>query len=363
MALPTKDQISNSIESGGNICDPKLIGYNTIEGVIGPECYSGGFCLVYPVSNGKNKYAFRVWHTEIEGIKERLIKISQYLDTHKLPYFVDFCYVENALRVFDDEGNQQTIDAVTMEWVNGKNLVAYIDTIVSDASLSDTEKKKKIATLASRFKEMVCKLHQINVAHGDLQHGNIIVDDDESLKLVDYDSVYVPTFINEEQVTSGMAAYQHPCRKNRTFMSSKFDDFFSEQIIYLSLLCFSEDLTLWEPLEERDEYSLLFTEADYLSLSASTQYKKIRRLPNKEIQLLLDELEQNLSYPDITHIRPLELVLKNKYEEQPNSVFLEDNDISFLLGDQKKKAVYKDNRIQLPDFDEEAARQRYSQNQ
>ena len=83
MALPTKDQISNSLESGGNILDPRLAGYNTIEGVIGPECYSGGFCLVYPVSNGTNKYAFRVWHTEIEGIKDRLKKIS-YIRNHPL---------------------------------------------------------------------------------------------------------------------------------------------------------------------------------------------------------------------------------------------------------------------------------------
>ena len=361
MALPTKDQICNSLEAGGNILDPKLVNYNTIDGVIGPECYSGGFCLVYPVTDGVSKYAFRVWHTEIEGIKDRLKKISTYLSAHPLPYFVEFEYVDNALQVYDD-GNRQTIDAVRMEWVNGKNLVSYIDDIVSDSTLADDEKCQKLRNLASRFKEMVSNLHQANIAHGDLQHGNIIIGTDGSIKLVDYDSVYVPTFTNEEQVTSGMAAYQHPCRKGKMFQATKYDDYFSEQIIYLSLLCFAEDLSLWEPIEDRDEYSLLFTETDYTSLSTSSLYNKICKFTSPEILCLLNELNQNLSFSDTEHIRPLEEVLVNKYEVQPESVPITPIDIDDLLGSSPKHATYKPMSIEEPQFDENAAIARYSQN-
>ena len=362
MALPTKDQISNSLESGGNILDPKLVGYNTIEGVIGPECYSGGFCLVYPVSNGTSKYAFRVWHTEIEGIKDRLKKISSYLVAHPLPYFVEFEYVDDALRVLDDNGNEQTIDAVRMEWVNGKNLVSYIDSVISDPSITDSDKKQKLSNLALEFRKMVKILHREDIAHGDLQHGNIIITPDGGIKLVDYDSVYVPTFTSEEQVTSGMAAYQHPCRKNHVFPASKADDFFSEQIIYLSLLCFSEDLSLWEPIDERDEYSLLFTEADLNSIQNSKLYKRVSLLANSEIQQLLAELTQNLSYSDTQNIKSLEDALINSYVNQPLNVEIGEDILQDILGPQTHKATYKKKTVDLPDFDETAALARYSQN-
>lgn len=362
MALPTKDQISNSLESGGNILDTKLAGYNTIEGVIGPECYSGGFCLVYPVSNGTCKYAFRVWHTEIEGIKDRLKKISSYLVAHPLPYFVEFEYVDDALRVLDDNGNEQKIDAVRMEWVNGKNLVSYIDSIISDTSINDSEKKQKLLDLASEFKNMVKNLHEADIAHGDLQHGNIIISPNGNIKLVDYDSVYVPTFTNEEQVTSGMAAYQHPCRKNQVFQASKKDDFFSEQIIYLSLLCFAEDLSLWDPIDERDEYSLLFTESDINSLQNSPLYKHVRQFSNPEIQQLLSELRKNLSYSNTENVKSLEDALINNYVCAPSSVQIEADLINDLLGPQKQKATYKKASVEIPEFDEAAAQARYSQN-
>ena len=362
MALPTKDQICNSLEAGGNILDPKLAGFNTIDGIIGPECYSGGFCLVYPVTDGVNKYAFRVWHTEIEDIKDRLKKISAFLSAHPLPYFVEFEYVDNALQVYDDDGNRQTIDAVRMEWVNGKNLVSYIDSVISDSSLSEIEKSQKLRNLASCFKEMVYNLHQANIAHGDLQHGNIIIEADDSIKLVDYDSVYVPTFTNENQVTSGMAAYQHPCRKVQKFKATKDDDYFSEQIIYLSLLCFAEDLSLWEPIDERDEYSLLLTEADLSSLSNSLLYKRLCKLTNPEIQCLLSELYQNLSYNDTKQIRPLEKVLINNYEVQPEGVSIDSSEFEDLFGKPKKQATYKPIATEEPEFDESAAMKRYSQN-
>lgn len=362
MALPTKDQISQSVETNGNILDPRLAGFNTIEGVLGPECYSGGFCLVYPVTDGTEKYAFRVWHTEIEGIKDRLKKISSYLSTHPLPYFVDFDYVAEALNVYDEDGNSQKIDAVRMQWVEGKNLVLYIDSIISDSSLSESEKSQRLKDLAMRFKTMVGELHNVSIAHGDLQHGNIIVADDGSILLVDYDSVYVPTFTDEEQVTSGMASYQHPCRKNNNYIASKADDYFSEQIIYLSLLCYAERPSLWESIEERDEYSLLFTESDLSDISRSLLFKDLCQIQDTEIQKLLQELEKNLSFPDTSQIRPLEDVLINSYEMQPEGKQLDEDDISSLIGDVKPKATYKKQIDEVPDFDEQAAQSRYSQN-
>lgn len=363
MALPTKEQISQAIEQDGNILDPQLTGYTTVEGLIGPESYSGGFCIVYPLTNGQKKYAFRVWHTEIDGIKDRLKKISNYLHTVSLPYFVEFDFIEKALSVSDDDGNVQEIDAIKMEWVEGLTLVQYIDQVVNDSELSETEKKDRVLSLAERFRAMVKDLHSKSISHGDLQHGNICVLEDGSIKLVDYDSVYVPTFTTEEQITSGMASYQHPLRKTSVLKADKTDDYFSEQVIYLSLLALSEDLNLWEPIDERDENSLLFTENDYEDVNTSNLYNKLKTfVQNRRIQVLLEELSLNLSKSDLTTLRPLEDVIANKYAETPNGIELQVDDILSLLGPIKPKQTYKKQDTQQPVFDEGAARKRYAQN-
>lgn len=370
MALPTKDQICKAVENSGNILDPRLRGFNTIEGIIGAECYSGGFCIVYPVTNGSQKYAFRVWHTEIDGIKDRLKKISAYLASIQLPYFVEFDYVDGALRVIDEDGKIQDIDAVRMEWVEGKNLVQYLDSIISESSFSEDEKKSRIRALADKFLTMVTELHQKKIAHGDLQHGNIIVSANEEIRLVDYDSLYVPTLINEDQVTSGLAAYQHPARRSSAMKCSEQDDYFSEHIIYMSLLAFSLDLGMWEPIESRDEHSLLLNDRDILEISqgqTNVVFDKLNAINDPNLQILLAEIRKNLSSPTLGQIQPLETLLssltssRDKYKAPPSNgaVTLEDGEFDWAQA--PKKPTYGKQEI-TTNYDENAARQKYAKN-
>lgn len=367
MALPTKTQISDAVEAKGNILDPKLSGYTTIDGIFGAEMYCGGFCMVYPLVNTQNKkYAFRVWHQEINGIKERLMKISAYLHLHPNPYFVDFDYVENALQVPDAYDACQQIDALRMEWVSGKNLIDYLNEIIISAK-DDAQKKSEVSSLAEKFKDMVISLHNSHISHGDLQHGNIMVTVDGALKLVDYDSVYVPTFTNEKQITSGLVGYQHPCRKNNNQIATEKDDYFSEYIIYAALLAYAEDLSLWEELGDeenpRDEYSLLFKESDLLNPQQSEIFEKINGLNNSTLSELIDIIRNTLSKPDCNQLEPLEtLQPSKKYLEQPDGVIIDDDFIKQLGKSRNaKRPTYKRPTIE-PDFDEVEARKRYAQN-
>ena len=365
MALPTKTQISDAIESINNVLDPKLVGFKTVDGILGAEMYCGGFCMVYPLENNVGKrYAFRVWHQEIDGIKERIKKIATYLNSINNPYFVEFEYIENALNVPDTSGDQQ-IDAIRMDWVSGQNLIGYIDSIINGTD-TQTQKKQAILDLAEKFKEMVISLHKNHISHGDLQHGNIMVTPNDQLKLVDYDSVCVPTFTNEVQVTSGLIGYQHPCRKNLNSIASEKDDYFSEYIIYASLLAYAEDMTLWEAIDDednpRDEYSLLFKESDLLNPTQSQLFNDLKKYNNLTLNKLLDALISVLNQADCTQLQPLELLMpSNKYIEQPTVVVLDDDFLSELGAPRTKRATYKKQIIQS-NFDENEARKRYTQN-
>lgn len=50
---------------------------------------------------------------------------------------------------------------------------------------------------------MCKKLHEKSIAHGDLQHGNILVDSNGNIYLIDYDSMFVPSLEKERDIIKG----------------------------------------------------------------------------------------------------------------------------------------------------------------
>lgn len=272
MPLPTIESIKTTIEKfhATHIHDAKLNGYKPIPGLLGPMFYPGGFGVVFPLENSSgHKYAFRVWHKEIQGIRDRTNRIAHYLQTLNLPYFVEFDYLSGGLTV-EEDGGQQTVDTVRMDWIEGDNLHDFITNSKEDDS--PAEFKRKMRELAGNFKKMFKDLHQVGISHGDLQHGNVVIKEDLSIKLVDYDSVFVPTIQGEGQITSGLTGYQHPIRKTTCTHASAYDDYFSELIIYSGLLALSVMPKLWpEDEEEIDNFSFLFTENDFDSIIKSTK--------------------------------------------------------------------------------------------
>jgi hypothetical protein len=83
-----------------------------------------------------------------------------------------------------------------------------------------------------------------NIAHGDLKHDNIIVNDNLDLVMVDYDGIYIPTFKGLESSELGTSSFQHPLRKNTDF-NERIDDF-SILTIYTSLVAFEQQSSTFQ---------------------------------------------------------------------------------------------------------------------
>ena len=97
--LPSIEEIKNTISDPRNILVSRLNGYSPIPGLLGPEQYPGGFSIVFPFTNGRDKKALRIWHKEIPEIKKRTSQISSYLSQNtQLDYFIDYEYINNADR-------------------------------------------------------------------------------------------------------------------------------------------------------------------------------------------------------------------------------------------------------------------------
>ena len=77
-----------------------------------------------------------------------------------------------------------------MDWVEGVPLDDYIT--------KNYQIRARILSLTYHFLEMLTVIRKENIAHCDLQHGNILVVGDE-LKLVDYDGMYIPGFRRKEE--------------------------------------------------------------------------------------------------------------------------------------------------------------------
>lgn len=268
--------------------------------------YSGGYTTVFPFHKQTgNKVAVRLWIADIGDAKKRSLEISNYLENLNNAYFAGFKYIDDAVLV---NGNLHPI--VLMDWVDGQTLKEYINFNIKNAS--------KILGLAENFKEMTAYFHKENIAHGDLQHGNILVKNDGSIVAIDYDSMFIEPLNGMSDTIKGLPGYQHPARNSNQFVSSRLD-YFSELVIYLSLLIYAETPKLWEDYYETED--LLFSKDDFANPNNSKLINSHLKSSNPTISELTEKMIEELKATDINQLRPLEELLVNRREVAKDNIF------------------------------------------
>lgn len=261
-----------------------------------PFVYVGGFNMVFQLTHKSKKWAFRVWHVPMGENEERYLKISKYLTSKKLPYFADFIYDEKGILI-----NGELVDTIRMEWLAGMLLKEYIE--------KNLENSKLLVLLAENFLKMYQDLRDNKISHGDLQEGNILVTEKGDIKLVDYDSICIPEIEGQKELVTGLKGYQHPTRFKGGKASLKAD-YFSELIIYISILGIAEKPELWDKYQVKDTQYLLFSETDFDDLENSKIYKDLSGISLK-IDKLIAILIEYLKTAHYTELRPFSLYLKS----------------------------------------------------
>lgn len=255
--------------------------------------------MVFPYETASRKYAVRCWHVNIVDIQRRTKLIAEAIHASKLPYFVGFKYIPEGL--ITAQGVQAI---VVMDWVNGKTLKGYISEHINDSSA--------LKELADRFKAMVSDLHKHHLAHGDLQQGNTMIRDDGSLVLVDYDSMYTPAMNGFTDDIKGLAGYQHPARWKNRFPNETID-YFSELVIYTSIIALAKYPNLWRELNLEDTETMLFSSEDIFSKGSSPIFTKLDE--DSELKLLSDRIKEYLQKDSITELKPLESSVGDSIKE------------------------------------------------
>lgn len=289
MSINKQDIVTAILNSDTFLKVPELKGAKPrIESNGKPYAFTGGFNMVFQLEHQNKKWAFRVWHVPMGEHTDRYRKISKYLSEKKLPYFADFIYDEKGILV-----NGNLLDTIRMEWLEGKLLKEYLEENLGN--------KNKLTKLANDFLEMCKTLRENKISHGDLQEGNILISRNGNIKLVDYDSICIPEIEGQKELVTGLKGYQHPSRFKAGKASLKAD-YFSELVIYLSILALSENSNLWNKYQVKDTQYLLFTETDFEDFANAEIYNDLQKLSNsiKSLTRILNSYLSENNYLNLT---------------------------------------------------------------
>ncbi|NBB84678.1 MAG: hypothetical protein GVY12_00435 [Bacteroidetes bacterium] len=250
-----------------------------------PRAITGAFAAVFPMHRDGQRWAVKCFLTDVEDQRTRYRAVATHLHEADLPYTVPFDYQPQGIRV---EG--RVLPIVKMAWAPGTSLYAFVDDHRDDPEV--------LRTLAGRWAAMLQELRAANIAHGDLQHGNVLVsrrDGALRLQIVDYDTMWVPALQGRTSPEVGHRNYQHPDRSEQDF--GPYLDHFAGLAVYTGLLACAERPSLWSRFTTGE--NLLFRASDFYDPSRSA---------------LLDELE------DLEPLGALPDVLRTACYLEPEAV-------------------------------------------
>ena len=256
-----------------------------------PLVFSGAFACVYPLSVGGRTFAVRCFTREVGDQQARYNQLSEYLINVLPPSFVHFEYIEQGISL---QGRWYPI--VKMEWVEGESLSTFVG-----ARLNDPGALRRVA--AQWRGGPAASLRGLGIAHNDLQHGNVMVQADGRIRLVDYDGIFLPRFRGERSPELGHKNFQHPQRTAEDY--DAYVDNFPSLIIYLSLLAIASDPGLWA---FHNDDNLIFTRDHYADPGESELFDLLKNSPDQTVAKLTERLEECCALP-VKEVPDLEAIL------------------------------------------------------
>jgi hypothetical protein len=279
---PTSQDYNEAVQNPA-VCfaDPELRRGRAAANSLGlPMPCSGNFADVYHVTGPGGAWAVKCFTRQVAGLRERYAAVSTFLERARLRFMVDCRYLTEGVRV-----RGQWYPVVKMRWVDGHLLNEFVRDSLDRPTLLDR--------LLHLWVRMARRLRVAKMAHGDLQHGNVILTPEEgrvshTVKLVDYDGVWVPALAGRRSGEVGHANYQHPQRLREGTDSPEVDRF-PLLVVATALCCLRvAGRGLWDRWDNGD--NLLFKQADFAHPHQSKLFAELLRLPDAEARSVAAQL-------------------------------------------------------------------------
>ena len=248
-----------------------------LDGDGNPVMSSGNFAVVFKMRSERNGslYALKCFTKEQPGRDESYKLIADELECVQPTYLAKVRYIDKELFVDTQNSDETEFPILLMDWVEGVTLDNYIRQNINDGYALDL--------LAYNFSRLAMWLLPQPFAHGDLKPDNILVREDSSLTLVDYDGMYVPAMQGQKARELGSPDFRHPLRTENDF-NEHIDDFPAVSIL-LSLKLIAQNPDLLNTYGASDR--LLFSESDYRDLSSCALLKQVFPSQSPDINTLV----------------------------------------------------------------------------
>ena len=257
-----------------------------------PVMTSGNFAVVFKMRDEKNDklYAVKCFLKDHPNRAENYRMIAEEPEFVSSSFLTKFQYLDNELFVNSANADVEEFPVLLMDWVEGTNLDQYVRQHLHDSY--------QLHLLAYQFSRLALWLMPQPFAHGDLKPDNIMVREDGTLVLIDYDGMFVPAMKGQKAQEMGSPDFRHPARTEETF-NEHIDDF-SLASILLSLRVIAEEPALLEKYGAADR--LLFSEKDYRAIHDCQLLKDIFPSECPEVNTLVGLFIIALTQSDLSNI-------------------------------------------------------------
>lgn len=256
------DYVAAVQDVGTSFTHDALAGLRLRPGMMGlPAAATGQNAVVFDADGPDGRTALRCF----TSVPARGDDAYRRLEAMDLPdVLVPVRWLDDALVV---HGTRWPV--VVMPWVVGDPLQRWIG--------DHLHLPARIAALADRWVEACRLLAASGVAHGDLQHGNVLVTPDDRIRFIDFDGVLLFDPSTGAHLTAppsevGHPNYQHPQRIEDGHVS-RFVDTFSALLIHTTLRALVTEPGLWT--HHRGE-NLVLAQSDLIEPESSDAFRRLR---------------------------------------------------------------------------------------
>lgn len=267
----------------------------------------GNNAIVFKTESQSKLYAIRFFFYQENELFRRYVQLQDYLNNKNLSWAVPFCFLDKEYYPF-----------LKMDWVEGLSFGEYLDTIIHDPSA--------ISDLQSRLVNLSGALEKAGVGHGDLNLDHIRFAKEGPgyvLKLIDYDSMFIPAFKGKDSLRIGTAGFQHPMRLASDF--SETTDRFSFWVFLTALEAFKINPSLWiEPRKTDFKKSnrLLFNFSDLAFPEQSSIFNELKYYNKDALDFYVDRLmsfcnKRSADAVELPHLFGERISAQTKKEQAP----------------------------------------------
>jgi hypothetical protein len=253
--------------------------------------FKGSSAAIYKAQKDGQAYAVRFFLKEDPELFRRYEEVETFLASRSFPWKLDIEFLKNEL-----QADGQAFPVLKMEWAEGVQLGQFLEEHKNQPALLSELQRALVALSAD--------LEHAGIGHGDLNYHHVLVEQGRKnglqLKLVDYDTLFIPAFEGMRNSGAGTSGFQHPKRLATDF--SPTIDRFSVWVFLTLLEALKADPSLLPEVIPGSRRKSFFTLKDLVNPAGSRLFGQLRSLGVPALTYYLNQLVLFTRHPELSAV-------------------------------------------------------------